>query len=274
MLVNKPKSPINITAGRTATAILAVTLMISFGALAITPEEQGYQIAEAVDVRDKGFADSVASVRMELTNAAGESVSRDLTIYNLEVDNDGDKSITLFNSPQDVKGTALLTWSHALDADEQWLFLPALKRVKRISSKNKSGPFMGSEFAFEDLASQELAKYRYEYLGSEPFNGIDTFVVKRYPQYENSGYSHQISWIDQSTLNILKTEYYDRSERHLKTLLQENYRKYSGQIWRSHLMTMINHQSGKKTTLTWGEYQFGNGLTDSWFNQNRLKNLR
>lgn len=274
MIVIKPMSLIHISAKQAIAALCAATLFTSVNALAVTPEERGYQIAQAVDVRDKGYADSVANVRMDLTNAAGESVSRDLTIYNLEVDNDGDKSITLFNSPQDVKGTALLTWSHALEADEQWLFLPALKRVKRISSKNKSGPFMGSEFAFEDLASQELDKYRYEYVGSEPFNGVDTFVLKRYPQYENSGYSYQVSWIDQSTLNILKTDYYDRSERHLKTLLQEDYRNYTGQIWRSHLMTMINHQSGKKTTLTWGQYQFGNGLTDSWFNQNRLKNLR
>ncbi|MBX2885075.1 MAG: outer membrane lipoprotein-sorting protein, partial [Granulosicoccus sp.] len=199
---------------------------------------------------------------------------REMKIYTLEVDGDGDKSITYFSSPQDVKGTSLLTWSHALEADEQWLFLPALKRVKRVSSSNKSGSFMGSEFAFEDLASQEVEKYTYRYLFDESCGEKTCFVSERYPAYENSGYSRQVSWIEQDTYNIIKTEYYDRGDNLLKTLTQSDYKKYLENTWRAHTMEMVNHQSGKKTILNWGEYKFRQNLNKSFFNKNRLKTLR
>jgi len=93
---------------------------------------------------------------MTLRNRAGKESLRNVRIKNLEVDGDGDKSLSIFDEPADVKGTTSLTWSHSDKPDDQWLYLPALKRVKRISSKNKSGPFMGSEFAFEDIGSQEV----------------------------------------------------------------------------------------------------------------------
>ena len=95
---------------------------------------------------------------MTLKNRAGKTSRRIIRIKTLESKGDGDKSLSLFDEPADVKGTSMLTYSHGLKPDDQWLYLPALKRVKRINSRNKSGPFMGSEFAFEDLGSQEVEK--------------------------------------------------------------------------------------------------------------------
>jgi len=86
--------------------------------------------------------------------------------------------------------------THALTPDDQWLYLPALKRLKRISSRKKSGPFMGSEFAYEDMSSQEVEKYRYKWLRDETVEGRDAYVVERRPTYEYSGYTRQIVWID------------------------------------------------------------------------------
>ncbi len=74
---------------------------------------------------------------------------------------DGDKSLFVFDEPRDVQGTAFLIHAHREDADDQWLYLPALKRVKRISSANRSGSFMGSEFAYEDMTAQEVEKFTY-----------------------------------------------------------------------------------------------------------------
>ena len=88
-----------------------------------------------------------------------------------------------------MAGTALLSHTKILAADDQWLFLPALQLVKRISSANKSGPFVGSEFAYEDLASQELDKYDYRFLGEQPCGDLTCYVVERVPAYENSGYT-------------------------------------------------------------------------------------
>ena len=117
------------------------------------PELRGLAIAQESKKRDAGFNDSISEMEMILTNANGDVSTRKMKFKTLEVPNleDGDKSLMVFEEPRDVAGTAMLTYSHILEADDQWMFLPALKRVKRISSVNKSGPFMGSEFAFEDL---------------------------------------------------------------------------------------------------------------------------
>ena len=167
----------------------------------------------------------------------------------------------------------MLTFSHGLEPDDQWLYLPALRRVKRISSKNKSGPFMGSEFAFEDLGSQEIEKYSYKYLRDEPCGeGLTCFVSERYPQYENSGYKRQITWIDQAEYRPYKIEFYDRKDSPLKTLEFSDYREYNG-YWRAHQFRMENHQTGKKTILNWQDYELGIGLNERDFNQNALKRL-
>ena len=192
----------------------------------------------------------------------------------MEVDNDGDKTLVVFDKPRDVKGTALLTWSHKDGNDDQWLYLPALKRVKRISSKNKSGPFMGSEFAYEDLSSQEIEKYSYRYDRDEVLNGMDCFVNERDPVDENSGYTRQLVWIDKAHYRPQKIEFYDRKNTLLKTLELRKYQQYIGQYWRASEMYMENLQTGKSTLLTWKDYKFKTGLTDSAFNKNALKRAR
>ena len=123
------------------------------------PEEKGLRLAIEADLTGKGFKDTVSKMQMTLRNAQGEESVRKFYSKALEMDNDGDKSIFIFQHPKDVDGTAVLTFTHKSGPDDQWLYLPALKRVKRISSDNKSGSFVGSEFAYEDLSSQEVEKY-------------------------------------------------------------------------------------------------------------------
>ena len=133
---------------------------------------------------------------MDLRNRHGPESRRQLRNQTLEMNDDGDKSLVIFNEPRDVKGTAFLSFTHKSGPDDQWLYLPALKRVKRISSNNKSGPFMGSEFAYEDISSQGVEKYTYKYLQDEDYNGMSCFVIERYPVDEKSGYKRQVVWIN------------------------------------------------------------------------------
>lgn len=239
-----------------------------------TPEEKGLAIAIEADRRDTGWDNQLSDMEMILRNKQGEESKRTLTIKTLEVENDGDKSLTVFDNPRDVKGTAFLSYTHALEPDDQWLYLPALKRVKRISSANKSGPFVGSEFAYEDLSSQEVEKYSYKWLRDETLNGKETFVIERYPAYEYSGYTRQIVWIDKSIYQPLKVEYYDRKNALLKTLTISNYRQYIDKYWRPDSMLMVNHQTGKETLLNWKNYQFNNDLDERDFDLNTLKRSR
>jgi outer membrane lipoprotein-sorting protein len=250
-------------------------LLVSNVSFALSAEEQkGLDISLEAKKRDLGWQDSTADMLMLLRNKQGQESIREIKMKSLEVTNDGDKSLTIFNKPRDVKGTAFLSFSHPVEADEQWLFLPALKRVKRISSRNKSGPFMGSEFAFEDLSSFEVEKYTYKFLAEEELNGLKIFKVEQYPVDENSGYTRRIVWIDTEEYRIHKIDFYDRKDSLLKTLSFKGYKKYLAKHWRADIQEMINHQNGKSTELKWSNYAFKTGLSDSDFNRNSLKRAR
>ena len=249
-------------------------LMLPLSVVAQTPEEKGLAITVEADQRNTGWVDEISNIRMTLRNAHGQESVREIRNRILEVEGDGDKSMIIFDNPHDVQGTAFLTYSHALKADEQWMFLPALKRVKRISSANKSGPFMGSEFAYEDIASDEVEKYTYKFLRDEATGGRDAYVIERYPQYKHSGYKRQIVWMDQEIYRPLKIEFYDRKDALLKTLVYRGYNQYLEQYWRVDQMEMVNHQTGKSTVLVWSDYQYNNGFIDRDFDQRSLERVR
>jgi outer membrane lipoprotein-sorting protein len=262
-----------------AAALLAASLLVLGVAgtgQAETPEEKGRAIAEELDRRDLGFGDSATKLKMLLANRQGETSTRELRIQTLEVPERelGDKSLIIFDHPRDIEGTAFLSFTKILEPDDQWLYLPALKRVKRISSANKSGPFVGSEFAYEDMLSQEVDKYDYRWLRDEPCGELVCFVVERYPLYENSGYTRQVTWIDQQEYRVQKVDFYDRKDALLKTLTFSGYRQYLGQYWRADDWYMANHQTGKTTRLTFENWEFRAGLDDNDFDPNRLERLR
>src|SRR5210317_1945437 len=190
------------------TVIVAMVLLPS-SLYAQSAEQRGLEIAQAAEAYDSGFIDFTANMIMTLKNKAGKTSTRNIRIKTLEVEGDGDKSLSIFDEPAEVKGTAMLTYSHGLEPDDQWLYLPALKKVKRIRSRNKSGPFMGSTFAFEDLGSQEIEKYTYNYLRDEACGEWNCHVMERFPAYEHSGYTRQLVWIDSEGYRVVKAEYYD-----------------------------------------------------------------
>ncbi len=246
-----------------------------FWANAETAEEKGLAITIEADNRDIGFGDYTADMTMILKNKHGKQSKRSIRSKTLEVPGDGDKSLSIFDTPRDVKGTAFLSFSHKKGDDEQWLYLPALKRVKRINSRNKSGSFMGSEFAYEDIASQEVEKYSYKHLREEEYNGHLCYVGESYPvDKKNSGYTKRITWMDKAEYRILKVDYFDRKKSLLKTLTINDYQQYLGKYWRADAMEMINHQTGKSTSLVWTNYSFQTGLTEKDFTSTSLKRIR
>ena len=263
--------------------LTALLLALALPALAHaeTPEEKGLAIAREAQKRNEGWVDSKVDAKMILENKQGEKSERNMRLRALEVisDVDGDKSLTYFLSPADVQGTALLSFTHMTKPDDQWLFLPALKRVKRIASANKSGSFVGSEFAFEDLLAQEVARFTYKYLRDEPCptaeaKGLSCFVSERFPVYENSGYTRQVSWIDKKDYQVRKIEFFDRKSEHSKTLLFTDYRLYQGKFWRSHTLVMENHQTAKKTTLALGNFELNAKVDQTEFDPDALSRLR
>lgn len=253
----------------------AIISMISPVVFSASPSaDKGLAIAQEVERRDSGWESSEAKMKMELRNQQGDSSTRLIRSKYLEVENDGDKGLTIFDEPKDVEGTALLTFSHTTEPDDQWLFLPALGKVKRISTRKKSGPFMGSEFSYEDMASFEVAKYTYNYIKDEDIDGDPCFVVESDPLDKYSGYTRLVTWFDQNEYRARKIVYYDRKNSLLKTLTFKNYQQYLGRYWRPHEMEMVNHQTGKSTILYWSDYRFKTGLDENDFNRASLKRAR
>lgn len=237
--------------------------------------QKGYDIAKRSDRTDFGFQNSIVTAQMVLRNAAGQETKRSFAFHTLEKTSEqvGDKSLVVFQNPPDVEGTSLLSHANILDPDDQWLFLPALKRVKRISSANKSGPFVGSEFAFEDFTITELNKFTYEFVEETDLEDLPVDVVDRFPRYQKSGYTRQRSYIDQEIFQPRKVEFFDRKGDLLKTLLLQDYRDYDG-VWRPHIMKMVNHQTGKSTDLVYDDFEFGVGLGDRDFSKGVLGRAR
>lgn len=254
--------------------ILLICLSVSTPARSDTAEETGLKIAQDSQDREKGFGNFTAQQTMVLRNKHGQESQRQLRVKVLEVSEDGDKSLFVFDEPRDVKGTALLIHAHRESADDQWLYLPALKRVKRISSSNQSGSFMGSEFAYEDLTPQAVEKFTYRYLRDEAYGDLTCTVSERFPVDKKSGYSRQVVWRDKDELRVWKVEYYDRKNSHLKTLTLENYAQYLERYWRAGEMTMVNHLTGKSTVLTWTDFEFQTDLDDRDFTQTGLRRVR
>ena len=133
---------------------------------------------------------------------------------------------------------------------------------------------MGSEFAYEDISSQEIEKYTYSFVEEGVLNGVPTYLIERVPTDEKSGYTRQRAWYDQAEYRLQQIDFYDRKNSLLKTLTYHDYQQYVGQFWRADRMEMVNHQTGKSTTLAFSEYALQVGLNARDFDQSALQRAR
>ena len=239
-----------------------------------SPEDKGLRIALEASARNDGFGDFTAGMTMVLRDRQGRESVRQMRFKVLEVPGDGDKSLFVFDEPRDVQGTALLTHAHINTQDDQWLYLPALKRVKRISAAKRSGSFMGSEFSYEDMSSPEVDEYTYKYLRDEPCGELTCTVTEQVPLDRKSGYSRKVIWQDTGELRTWKMEVYDRKGSHLKTLTLADYKQYLDRYWRAERQMMENHLTGASTVLHWTDFRFRTNLDASDFSQTALRRVR
>jgi len=226
-------------------------------------QAKGLEIAHKADARSKDYGSFVAEGRMVLRDRAGSTNVRDFVTSSLEMDDDGDRTRIEFSTPLDVRGMALLTHAHNRRDDDQWLYLPAMNRVKRITSNSRSGSFAGSEFSYEDLVGHVVEKNDYAWLRDEPCpDAADRtcHVNVQIPKADGSGYSKMIGWLDTEDYRTYKVDYYDRRGAQIKTMVSTEFRLYKDRFWRSHRMVMTNHLTGKSTTMEWAKYDFDQGV--------------
>lgn len=259
-------------AWRLLVALLLPGLALPGATALASAEQRGLEIFAEADRRLSGYQDLQVDLHMVLRAANGAEHHRHLNIRQLEVPDDGDRYLIVFETPKPIKGTALLSYGHKFEPDEQWLFLPALQRVKKIASRNRSGPFLSSEFSFEDLSSQELEKFTYRFIEDAALEGVPGFLVERTPLDRYSGYARQQVWIDREHYRIQRVEYFDRRDELLKTLRVDDFKLYGQRFWKGRRMVMHNHRTRKSTELRWGDYVFGNGfLPERDFSANSLR---
>ncbi len=246
--------------------IVLTTLLTATSLMALTNME----IAKKADEVTDGFGSSIAKTEMILINASGQRSVRQLEMKTLEGEN-SDKTISTFLTPADVKGTKTLTHEHVNRDDDQWLYLPALRRIKRIASSNKSGSFMGSEFSYEDIGNQNYNKFTYvKGVKEVELDGVKCYTGTRIPKDENSGYTKQVSWVSKDKFLLLRVDYYDRKSELLKTAIFSDYKQIDG-VWRVGKIEMRNYQNDKSTVLIWKEDKVHAGLTAKEFNKRVLK---
>lgn len=262
---------------RCATYLAALIATSLFGGFAYAQDAQkGLQIMQAQDASDAGWRTVRVRGEMVLVTAKG-GISRAFDLMRTERPSraSGDNSRMTFSTPADVKGTVLLTHGNIEPKDDnQWLYLPATGQARRISSGNRSGKFLSSEFSFEDMGGSELEDNTYGWLRDEACPGnakLTCHVVAAYPKNRRSGYKQRVLWLDTGAYRVFQTDYFNRRGTLEKRMKSSGFRQYNGH-WRPAMLDMVNLQTGKQTLLKWSDYKFGAQISASELSPQRLGN--
>jgi hypothetical protein len=208
---------------------------------------------------------------LRLVNKAGAVKERRVARWTMNGAGDLDKILIRFLAPRDVENTALLTWEARDGNDDQWLYLPATRKSKRIAASGKKNRFMGTDFTYEDLRPENTALHTYTVTGTETIDGHDCWVIGSVPATEreaaDTGYSKRRLWIRKDTYALVKREYHDRQGRLEKIEMQRKHVNVAGTAWRSDEIEMQDVQNGTRTLLIVERRVVDRGLTDDFFSE-------
>lgn len=248
----------------TAMAIIATAMAYQPASAQLT----GQQVMEKVYNNPSGD-DTQGSLTMTLTNNRGEQRVRTLKQF-IKDDGKMEKKIMFFVAPADVKNTSFMNWSYTDGrSDDQWIYLPALKRTKRISSDGKSDNFMGSDFTYDDLGDRHPNQDNHKLLREEKVDGKDCYVVESTPKEDDYMYSKTITWVMKDNYLGLKREFYDDREKLLKVLTIKKYDKVDG-FWTILETEMHNVQKDHRTNMKFTDVQKNKGISNSKFTERSM----
>jgi outer membrane lipoprotein-sorting protein len=250
--------------------ILVLSLILLPAVTISGAELTGLQIVEKVYNRDTG-QDSKGILTMTLINSQGNKRVRKIKQF-IKDFGKVEKSIMFFMSPADIRNTSFANWSYTEEGkdDDQWIYLPALKRVKRISSDSKSDYFMGSDFTYDDLGDRQPGEDNHKLLREEKFKGEDCYVVESIPKDEEYMYSRTVTWIIKDKWIGLKREFYDEDGELLKILKIRKYEKING-FWTILISEMTNVQKKHSTRMELSDVKINTGIPDRQFTERMMK---
>jgi len=250
------------------TAIIAMIIAMGFSPEMTGQNLSGKQIIEKVYNRPSGD-DQTSDLAMTLINKSGATRVREIKQFTMDL-GDLEKSIMFFLSPADVKNTSFMNWTYdSNQGDDQWIYLPALKKTKRISSDSKSDYFMGSDFTYDDLGDRKLEDDTHKLLREETLNGKECYVVESVSIDEDYMYSKTVVWINKSNFIGVKKEFYDEDEDLLKILTIKEVEEISG-IWVITNSEMKNVQKNHRTSIVLSNIQINSGMSASKFTERMM----
>ena len=242
-----------------------ITLLLLFGwVFALTGDE----LARQMDSRRTPI-DLKVDLLMTLTNKKGKT--RSSSLHSITKD-DGTKQMIWFLEPADDKGISFLKIEHDGRDDEMRMWLPAFKKIRRISAKKRSDSFMGSDMSYEDMSSRQLDEFKFILIGQEVYDSIACHLLESIPrEHMRTEYSRHITWVDSTLLIPIKEESFDKSGQ----LLKEKYFSYTI-IKEYQILTkvhVVNIQKNHSTTLNFENIELNTGVKDNLFHERHLKRL-
>jgi len=249
-------------------------IVVSFSLLSISinAEEKltGYDIMKKVYERPTGD-DMEANLTMTLINSKGNKRVREIKQF-IKDFGSVEKKIMFFISPADVKNTSFMNWSYdeAGKDDDQWIYLPALKKIKRISSDSKGDYFMGSDFTYDDLGDRKPEDDNHKILKTEKVNGLECYVIESTPKDEDYMYSKTITWVVKDRWYGVKKEFFDEDGEHLKTLTLKKAENIKG-FWIIISVEMNNVQKNHKTIMELSNVKINSGISKRYFSERMMK---
>lgn len=247
-------------------ALVLLAVFALTAATAALAEPTGAALMQAVYDRPQG-KDMSGLLTMTLIDSKGKERVRSIKQI-LGTYGSVDKKLMVFQSPADVRGTSFMNWSYAEAgrSDDQWIYLPALKRVKRISSEGRGDYFMGSDFTYDDLGDRHPSADTHTLTGSETIDGDPCWVVESVPKSPTDLYSRTVTWVSKEKSVGLKRDYYDKRGTLLKTLRVSSVELISG-VWIIKKTEMRNVQKGTSTRMEFTDVRINTGITDSSFSE-------
>ncbi|MCK5852224.1 outer membrane lipoprotein-sorting protein [bacterium] len=247
---------------------IIVTTLVLLASLSANTPLTGTQIIEKSYNRANAD-DQTAMLTMTLTNKNGQTRVRKIQQFSKDM-GDKEKSIMFFVSPADVKNTSFMNWTYDSNkSDDQWIYLPALKKIKRISSDSKSDYFMGSDFTYDDLGGRKINADVHTLLREETVNDKECYLVESKSRDEDYMYSKTITWIDKVTFIGVKKEFYDEDEELLKILEIKKVEKLSNLYIITH-SEMKNMQKDHSTTITLNNVNINSGISEGKFTERMM----
>ena len=258
---------------KTKWIIAGLTLCIGIQMLPAQENLTGRDIMLRADERPDGD-DRKSVMHMTLINKRGKTRERTILSYSKDYGPDT-KTLMYFQQPADVKGTGFLAWEYedASKDDDRWLYMPALKKVRRISGSSKNDYFMGSDFTYDDMGDRAVDEDTHQFLREESFEENLCWVVESIPKEDDYMYSKVIYWIRQDAYIAAKIEYYDRQGKLMKTLTCPDVRQTRG-FWTIYQFKMDNFQEKHQTILEMEEIEYDTGIEDNMFRVSNLERGR